>query len=379
MQHLKQTVWVLIIFLQLIADPASARILTEKGDHYSKKDTASAVVLYGDSTFLKTELTRQESDYQLYLDSLLNNEILGKEETNQVRLIRSVERKSRNEVADMIDSLFSLKEVPYALINEINLYISVLEERRMEESLFPADRAHPSPHPAQCFYDVWDTERPNPYKFPEADLDSVVLLKLRDTIQFCDFSHPHLGPVTSRFGWRYGRRHNGIDVDLEVWDPVHTAFAGQVRVAKVYGGYGRVVVVRHYNGLETLYAHLHRFKVEAGDYVEAGDVIGLGGSSGRSSGSHLHFEVRFRGIPVNPEHLISFSDGSLIGDTLVLNKIPHGYGARTSNTTIHKVKKGEYLYLIAERYGVTLDDICRYNGIRRNTVLHVGQRLRISG
>src|SRR5690606_11714324 len=111
-------VWVLIIFLQLIAGPASARILTEKGDHNSKKDTASAVVLYGDSTFLNTEKTRLEAYYQLYLDSLLNNEILGKEETDQVRLIRSVERKSRNDVADMIDSLFSLDKVPYALINE---------------------------------------------------------------------------------------------------------------------------------------------------------------------------------------------------------------------------------------------------------------------
>lgn len=343
-----------------------------------KKDTASAVVFYGDSLLLGPAFTLNDKAYKAYLDSIFNAASLSESKARELEILRSIELKSEAEIAAMIDSLFRLDKVPYALINEVNLYISLLRQRRAE-SIFLTDRPHPSPHPAQCYYDFWDTEKPNPYRVSDTDLDSLVYLKLADERWSCGFVHPHLGPVTSEFGWRYGRRHNGIDVDLEVWDPVHTAWAGQVRVAKFSGGYGRVVVVRHFNGLETLYAHLHRFKVKAGDYVEAGDVIGLGGSSGRSTGSHLHFEVRFRGVPINPRHLISFTDGRLIGDTLVLTKIPHGYAARTSNTKIHKVRKGEYLYKIAERYGVSPNEICRLNGIHRNSTLRVGQRLRISG
>lgn len=349
------------------------------GDEIAKKDTVSAVVVYGDSSLLGGNLNLRSDAYLSYLDSLLRIKTDKFDTEAQVRLIQSVEKKSEADVAWLIDSLFSVDKVPYALINEINLYIALLQERRNERSIFQTDKAHNSMHPAQCFYNSWDESIPNPYKFSEEELDTIVYLKLRDSLQFCEYVHPHFGPVTSRFGWRYGRKHSGIDVDLEVWDPVHAAFSGQVRVAKYYGGYGRVVVVRHYNGLETVYAHLHRFKVEPGDFVEAGDVIGLGGSSGRSSGSHLHFEVRFKGQPVNPEHLISFSDGTLIGDTLILTKAPNWYAARTTNTHVHRVKKGEYLHKIANEYGVSMEQICKLNGIRRNTVLRVGQRLRISG
>lgn len=349
------------------------------GEDGHKKDTVPAVVMYGDSMLLGVGMEPGTKGYEQYLDSLLRMNPTESKTAAQLQLIRSLEHKSERDIAWMIDSLFSLDNVPYALINEINLYIALLNERRNELSIFPTDWSHVSPHPAQCYYDCWNQETPNPYKYSMAELDTTVYIKLRDSLQFCGYHHPHLGPVTSQFGWRYGRAHKGIDVDLEVWDPVHSAFAGQVRVAKYYGGYGRVVVVRHYNGLETLYAHLHRFKVKAGDYVEAGDVIGLGGSSGRSSGSHLHFEVRFKGVPVNPEHLICFKEGNLVGDTLVLHKAPHWYAGRTTNTTIHEVEKGEYLHKIATRYGVSMEDICRLNGIRRNSVLRVGQRLRISG
>lgn len=375
--------FVLISFslLLLIGGPtASPAIdLGGGGKNENKKDTVRAVVLYGDSMLLGSGIEPGSKGYEQYLDSLLLMSPAEAETAAQLQLIRSLEHKSEADIAWMIDSLFNLNRVPYALINEINLYIALLNERRNELSIFATDWSHPSPHPAHCYYEGWDEETPNPYKFDLAELDSTYYIKLHDSLQFCNYHHPHLGPVTSRFGWRYGRRHAGIDVDLEVWDPVYSAFAGQVRVAKYYGGYGRVVVVRHYNGLETLYAHLHRFKVKAGDYVEAGDVIGLGGSSGRSSGSHLHFEVRFKGVPVNPEHLICFKKGELVGDTLVLNKAPHWYAGRTTNTTIHKVEKGEYLHKIATRYGVSMEDICRLNGIRRNSVLRVGQRLRISG
>lgn len=368
------------VLLLLFATPLqSFAVEGDKTKIGTRKDTAMAVVVYGDSALVSLNIELRDETYRRQLDSLLLEPEFDREKLTQLKLIRSVERKNEGQVAAMIDSLFSLEEVPYALINEINLYVAMLRDKRGSASIFPTDWASSSPHPADVYYDDWNIEKPNPYKFSDEELDSVIVLKLRDSIDFCDYVHPHLGPVTSQFGWRYGRAHKGIDVDLEVWDPVHSAFAGQVRVAKYYGGYGRVVVVRHYNGLETLYAHLHRFKVSAGDYVEAGDVIGLGGSSGRSTGSHLHFEVRFKGVPVNPENLICFQRGQLIGDTLELCKAPHWYAARTSNTTIHKVEKGEYLHKIATRYGVTIEHICELNGIRRNTTLRVGQRLKIVG
>lgn len=349
------------------------------GSKEGKKDTASAVVVYGDTMLVSTSIRLQDEQYRYQLDSLLRADEFDNEKVAQLKLLRSIEKKSEREVAMMIDSLFALKAIPYALINEINLYVAILNHERENRSMFITDVAHHSEHPAYCFYKDWDEERPFPYRTTGESLDSAVMIKLRDSLQFCDYTHPHFGPVTSRFGWRYGRAHKGIDIDLEVWDTVHSAFAGQVRMARFYGGYGRVVVIRHYNGLETLYAHLHRFKVKAGDYVEAGEVIGLGGSSGRSSGSHLHFEVRFKGEPVNPENLICFKTGQLLGDTLELTKAQHWYAGRTTNITLHKVEKGEYLHKIATRYGVSISRICQLNGIRRNSILRVGQTLRISG
>lgn len=347
--------------------------------HETRKDTASAVVMYGDSLLIERPSFFPNRDYNVELDSLLMAEDFDAERVAQLRLIQTAGSLTNAQVTSLIDSLFTLSEVPYPLINELNLYITMLENQRARYSIFAAEVPHGSPHPAQQLYGNWNEEVPHPYKLNHTNPDTGFYLKLRDTLWFCDYYHPHNGPVTSRFGWRYGRRHSGIDVDLEVWDPVHAAFAGQVRVARFYGGYGRVVVIRHYNGLETLYAHLHRFKVKAGDYVEAGDVIGLGGSSGRSTGSHLHFEVRFRGEPVNPENLIDFRTQTLVGDTLVLHKTPNWYVGRTTNVTIHRVEKGDYLHKIAQQYGVSIQEICELNGIRRNSTLRVGQRLRISG
>lgn len=371
---------VFLTFVWLANDLTGSPLSGESGDKKrEKKDTASAVVVYGDSMLLSPRLQLREDEYLAHLESLMNARVTDTEKAEQLRLVRAVERMSEADISWMIDSLFSLDEVPYALINEINLYIDLLDQRRNNRSIFLTDHPHPSPHPAQCYYDEWNEHKPVPYNFGASALRDSVYIKLRDSLKFCDYHHPYAGKVTSRFGWRNGRRHCGIDVDLEVWDPIHAAFAGQVRVARYYGGFGRVVVIRHYNGLETTYAHLHRFKVKTGDYVEAGDVIGLGGSSGRSSGSHLHFEVRFMGVPINPEHLIDFAEGDLLGDTLVLKKTPHWYVGRTTNTLVHEVEKGDYLHKIATRYGVSMEQICRLNGIRRNAILRVGQRLRISG
>ena len=185
------------------------------------------------------------------------------------------------------------------------------------------------------------------------------------------------GTMTSRYGWRDGARHNGVDLDLHVWDSVYTVYSGTVRLAKVHGGYGRVVIVRHDNGLETLYGHLHRFKVKPGQRVKKGEVIGLGGSSGKSSGSHLHFEVRFKNVPINPEHFIDFKDKKSRGSNFVLKKSINGFIAVENGCNTHKVSRGDSPWKIANRYGMTLNEFREINGFTKRTRLSVGQIVKI--
>lgn len=150
-----------------------------------------------------------------------------------------------------------------------------------------------------------------------------------------------------------------------------------VRVARTYGGYGRVVVIRHFNGLETLYAHLHRIKVTPGQIVQAGELIGLGGSSGNSTGSHLHWEVRFKGSSINPLNFVDYSTKQLKANKLVLRKTKYGFSGYPEGSIFYTVQNGDYLYKIASNYGTTVTKICELNGIRRNSNLYVGQKIRV--
>lgn len=155
-----------------------------------------------------------------------------------------------------------------------------------------------------------------------------------------DFCFPVKGAVTSPYGWRWGRAHRGVDIRLNTGTPVHCAFAGVVRVACPMGAYGNLVVVRHYNGLETAYAHLSKINVKVRQEVKAGDIVGLGGSTGRSTGPHLHFEVRFMYESIDPEWLLDFSNYTLRTKRLHLDKSYFG---------VTKPRHGEVLAYKADK------------------------------
>ena len=168
------------------------------------------------------------------------------------------------------------------------------------------------------------------------------------------------------------------------------------------GGYGNLVIIRHDNGLETWHGHLSERMVKAGDTVHAGQIIGLGGDTGRSTGPHLHYEMRYSGQPFDPERLINFQTGELRRDLFLLKRSYFDVNSRAglqdfedeelgdkeiaeeakkqaaAKEIYHKIKSGDTLGGLALRYGVSVDKICRLNGITRKTVLRIGRTLRIN-
>lgn len=227
------------------------------------------------------------------------------------------------------------------------------------------------------------------------------LSKLRDTLWVCvaqdmdkEFRVPVDGIVTSRYGMRHGRYHNGIDLDLETGDTVRAAWPGKIRYAKYNeGGFGNLVIIRHENGLETFYAHLDKHLVVPNQVVEAGQPIGLGGNTGRSYGSHLHFEVRFYDAPMNPEEVIDFEKRRCKDENLFVHSGLFRPGAKPSDadnyvasnvasTTAvarkyYKIRSGDTLSAIAARNRTSVSKLCQLNGIRPTTVLQVGRSIRI--
>jgi murein DD-endopeptidase MepM/ murein hydrolase activator NlpD len=188
---------------------------------------------------------------------------------------------------------------------------------------------------------------------------------------------------------------------LDTGDAVYAAFDGVVRVdmpTRMSGGYGNVIVIRHVNGLETYYGHLSKRLVKSGDIVKAGELIGYGGSTGRSTGPHLHFETRYMGQSFDPERIFDFERGTLRSEEFLLKKhyfsINSHYGqtdqqslaaskktpkdtASSSKKVYYKVRKGDNLGKIAKKHGTTVSKICKLNGIRANKVLKVGQTIRV--
>ena len=249
----------------------------------------------------------------------------------------------------------------------------------------------------EVFNDHWDTTNIHAYNDVELNtLPEATAIRLVDSLE--SYHYPYIGRITSRYGPRRGRAHQGLDIGLKTGDPIYATFDGKVRISKAAGDYGNLVVIRHNNGLETYYAHLSQRDVEVGDWVVAGQQIGLGGSTGRSTGPHLHYEVRYKGQSFDPERIIDFNNGDLRRDELLLkrrhfsiySKYEQDFGDEeevakqeeaerkaAAAVQYHTVRSGDTLGAIARKYGTSVSRICQLNNIKSTSILRIGQKLRV--
>ena len=259
--------------------------------------------------------------------------------------------------------------------------------------------------PTAKLYEDWN----NMYAHRATALPDSFKIDLRD---FCMPTPSRV--ITSNFGARWGRQHKGLDIKVYIGDTIRAAFSGKVRIVRYEPrGYGKYVVIRHNNGLETIYGHMSKHLVDENQEVRAGDPIGLGGNTGRSTGSHLHFETRLCGVALNPAIMFDFANQDVTGDYYMFRRdsytddgmlatrlrganAQNGYdpadvnssntgksydlskrsNAYASSVRYHKVKKGESLYAIARKHGTTVNALCRLNRIGTKARLRPGQILK---
>ena len=253
--------------------------------------------------------------------------------------------------------------------------------------------------PAADLYEDWD----NLYAHKQTALPDSFRINLRN---FCMPTTNRV--VTSNFGARWRRQHKGLDVKVYIGDTIRAAFDGKVRVVRYERrGYGNYVVIRHPNGLETIYAHMSKHLVGENEEVRAGQPIGLGGNTGRSTGSHLHFETRLCGVALNPALMFDFKNQDVVGDEWTFNRSTYNqesaeatrlrgtggvyrggdglyeapakssrYQANSGDVRYHKVKKGETLSAIAKKHHTTVNALCNLNRIKKTVTLRPGQILK---
>jgi murein DD-endopeptidase MepM/ murein hydrolase activator NlpD len=275
---------------------------------------------------------------------------------------------------------------------KLKMDLSVLEEAEDRRESFD-----PNEIPADDIYGgLWMNKHVNIYGSLENAPDTFM-------VDLENFTMPANGHMTSNFGRRGSRRyHYGIDIKAQTGDTIYAAFDGKIRVKQFEKkGYGYYLVIRHVNGLETVYGHLSKFLVDENEFVRSGQPIGLAGNTGRSYGSHLHFETRFLGKPINPNFIIDFDnkvthrDEYLVTNSsyrkttnsskvLVTNPAVYKEPTTTTNKYVsgdvkyHRIKSGDTLGAISRQYGISIKDICDMNNITTKTVLRVGKTLRIS-
>lgn len=336
-------------------------------------DTSAALVQYGNEFLLDHKIFFSKHP-EKEIDSLITH---SQDKKSDLEFLRKNFFSNSMERMILIDSLFAVQPIRYDLINELERMIFYLKDNIANISLKIFDLTGDSEYPSHQIYQTWNTK--NLWNEIKTEVDSSFVFDLKS--KKSNYTHPicsttikkYGGVVTSKQGWRDGKRHNGIDVNCDQWDSVLCAFDGRVRFAKEFSGYGKVVVVRHYNGLETLYAHLAKIKVKSGQILKSGDLIGLAGNTGNSEGSHLHFEVRFKNEVLNPENIIDFDKYSLKSDSLLLRKTGNGFVALPIGQNQHKIEKGDYPMKIATRYGMDIATFTELNKITAKTKLKVGE------
>lgn len=282
--------------------------------------------------------------------------------------------------------------------SNINDKIKVEDTKQFLDDLLNDEEAEPE---IDIYTEGWDSKRVNPYV-------NAVVPDTKD-IDVTNFSMPHPGYVTSDYGYRrrFRRQHKGIDIKAHIGDTIRSAFNGKIRLTKYERrGYGYYVIIRHENGLETVYGHLSKFLVTEDQYVKAGDPIALAGNTGRSFGAHLHFETRYMGIPINPAAIFDFPNQTTHTDIYTFdintyknarnysaasnrkymakyreeNKAKFEAAAKTTakgNGKTYRIRRGDSLSKIATRNGVTVKQLCRLNGLKTTSKLQIGQVIRL--
>ncbi len=293
--------------------------------------------------------------------------------------------------------------------NRVKDQIRVQEAQKYAADLY--EECEPEP---DIYTEGWDSDLVNCYK--DANVPNTKVLDVRHYVMPIKGNY-----VTSHYGWRpqFGRTHKGIDLRSAVGDTVYSAFSGRVRLTRFErGGYGFYVIVRHENGLETVYGHLSRFLVKPDQYVKAGQPIALSGNTGRSTGPHLHFETRFMGYAINPEAIFDFANRCTHTDTYTFTKSNYTKArdytpskryadkkkateekesaskskskkeqpiastkkstkeSRQDSRTTYKVVKGDNLTKIAQNNGMTVAQLKKLNGLTSNNV-EEGKVLRV--
>lgn len=284
------------------------------------------------------------------------------------------------------------------LANQGHSNIHVDNTSKYLESLFEEEEEPEG----DIYTEGWGSNMVNCYGGMDVPQTAVINVK--------NFCMPHPGYVTSPYGYRkrFRRMHKGIDLKVQIGDTIRAAFDGRVRITKYERrGYGYYVVLRHTNDLETVYGHLSRFLVEPDQYVKAGDPIALGGNTGRSTGSHLHFETRYMGYAINPAAIFDFANQTVHTDTYAFDKNTYQEARNFSNdanakyaekyrrenparpkaassaskkhsgSSICKVRKGDSLSKIAARNGTTVAKLCRINGLTTKSKLKIGQVIKL--
>lgn len=255
------------------------------------------------------------------------------------------------------------------------------EQAPMDTQMVPIDsvvlsrfvKAEVYEYPADDLYPEWSND--HAHKYTNVVIPDSLLI---DLTGYC--MPTENTKVNDIFGYRPRRRrvHYGLDIKVERGDTIRAAFDGKVRYCSYQRrGYGHYVVIRHPNGLETLYAHLTSKLVVENEVVRAGDPIGLGGNTGRSTGAHLHFETRLLGKALDPALFFDFPNQAVTGDTYLYTKPKKKVYDPSDPDTYYKVRSGDSLSRIAARKGTSVKQLCKLNGITTQTTLRVGQVLRL--